>query len=146
MVIYSKSHSNYELCCYSCCDFQSGFVVHLLSLSLTLQYCLEIPSAVSSTLWQATLRTSSYDSLPSPVVAEYPCQCSQLVREERILCIALLPYWSSQGEDLGASSINRHCGKYHGSPCERSGIPLVPCLSSQPLGQVLMHCLCIPGR
>ena len=51
-----------------------------------------------------------------------------------------------KGEDLGASSINRHCGKYCRSPCERSSILIVSCPSSQPLGQVLMHCLSIPGR
>ena len=44
-------------------------------------------------------------------------------------------------EDLVAFLVNRHSGKYLRSPCRRSGIPLIPWQSDQPVGWGLMHCL-----
>ena len=122
--------------------------VHGVSLIpwLNLLISPQSTSAVSNTFWWAALRTSSYDSWPSWIAAGHSHQCSQLVRGERILWIAVLLCWPSQGKDLGASSINRHYGRYHRSPCERSGTLLVPWLSIQLLGWVDVCCLGILGR
>ena len=91
---------------------------------LNLSISLLRTSAVSSTLWWATLRASLYDSLllnlgshsildlrPSLVVAGYPCLCSWLVKEEKILQITLPLHWAPQGRRPGDLSRNRHYGK-----------------------------------